>query len=84
MQNMFDRSLALAEASYVSPFNMATIHVGLGELEEVLAGLEKAFEERLQSMAWLNLAREYGRVPTDLRFKPLVRQAGLPEEAVLM
>jgi hypothetical protein len=28
---MFDRFLALAEASYVAPFNMAAIHVGLGE-----------------------------------------------------
>ena len=81
---MFDRFLALAEASYVAPFNKAAIHVGSGELKEAFAGLEKAFEERLRSMAWLNLARKYGRVPTDPRFKPLVRQAGLPEEAVLM
>ncbi len=80
---MLDRFLALAEASYVAPFNKAAIHVGSGELKEAFAGLEKAFEERLRSMAWLNLAMKYGRVPTDPLFKLLARQVGLPEEAVL-
>jgi TolB-like protein/tetratricopeptide (TPR) repeat protein len=78
-RKMLDRLVALAEESYVSPFNMATIHLGLGELDEAFAWLEKAFAERSRSMAWLNVAKEYDGIRADPRFTSLVRRVGLPE-----
>ena len=70
---------ALSQKSYVSPFNMATIHVGLNEKDEAFVWLEKAFEERSRSLAWLNVTKEYDRVRSDPRFKSLLRRVGLPE-----
>ena len=58
---------------------MATIHVGLGETDEALAWLEKAFEKRCRSLAWLNVAKEYDGLRSDPRFQSLVKRVGLPE-----
>ncbi|HEX7317076.1 MAG TPA: tetratricopeptide repeat protein [Pyrinomonadaceae bacterium] len=35
----------LSRERYVPPYNLAMVHYGLGEREEALAWLEKAFEE---------------------------------------
>ena len=77
-REILDRLKALAEKSYVSPYNMATVHVGLGEIDETFAWLEKAFESRSRSMAWLNVAREYDGLRSDPRFTSLVERVGLP------
>ena len=61
-QDMLDRLKTMAEKSYVSPYSMATIHVGLGEIDEAFAWLEKAFESRSRSIVWLKVAREYDGV----------------------
>ena len=68
---------ALSRETYVSPFNMATIHVGLGEKDEAFAWLDKAYEERSRSLAWLNVAKEYDGMRSDKRFKALLRRIGL-------
>ncbi len=70
---------ALAEDGYVSPFNMATIYVGLGEADEAFIWLEKAFEKRSRSLAWLNVTKEYDGLRSDPRFKALLGRIGLPE-----
>jgi tetratricopeptide (TPR) repeat protein len=78
-RKMLDALKMLAKESYVSPFNMATIHIGLGEVDEAFVWLEKAFVQRSRSMAWLNVAREYDGIREDFRYKALVRRVGLPE-----
>ena len=80
---VLDRLEALAEESYVAPFNMATIHAGLGANDEAFAWLEKAFEHRSRSLAWLNVYREYDGLRSDPRFQSLLRRIGLPEETML-
>ncbi len=78
-RKILDRLTALSQESYVSPFNMATIHVGLGEMDEAFAWLDEAYEERSRSLAWLNVAKEYDGLRSDPRFKSLLRRIGLPE-----
>ena len=78
-REILDRLVALAEERYVSPFNMATIHVGLGENDEAFAWLDKAYDMRSRSLVWLNVAKEYDGLRTDPRFKSLLRRIGLPE-----
>ena len=73
-----DRLTVLAETSYFSPYNLATIHRGLGEVDAAFVWLEKAVEGRSSSMAWLKVANEYDGVRTDPRFKSLVARIGLP------
>ena len=79
VRKILDRLHALAENRYVSPFNMATIHVGLGETDDAIIWLEKAFEKRSRSLAWLNVAKEYDGVRSDPRFRSLLKRVGLPE-----
>ena len=77
--DMLDRLKTMAKKNYVSPYNMATIYVGLGEIDQAFTWLEKAFETRSRSMVWLKVAREYDGVRSDPRFKSLLRRVGLPE-----
>lgn len=67
----------MAETSYVSPYSMATIHVGLGETDEAFVWLEKALEVRSRSLAWLEVAAEYDSVRGDPRFRALIKRVGL-------
>ena len=64
--------------SYVSPYNMAVIHAGLGEVDEAFEWLDRAYEDRSRSMVWLNVADELDPLRADPRFASLVRQVGLP------
>ena len=82
-RKMLERLEALAEDGYVSPYNMATIHVGLGEIDDAFVWLEKAFAVRSRSMTWLKVANEYDGLHTDPRFVSLLRRVGLPEWAIL-
>jgi len=73
---MLDRLTALAEESYVSPFNMAIIHAGLGDKDEAFVWLEKAYAQRSRSMAWLNVTNELEGLRADPRFDSLLRRIG--------
>jgi len=78
-RDMLDRLKKMASKSYVSPYNMATVHVGLGEYDEAFAWLEKAFASRSRSLAWLKVAKEYDVLRSDPRFRSLIKRIGLPE-----
>ncbi len=78
-RKVLDDLKALSRETYVSPFNMATIYVGLGEKDEAFAWLDKAFEERSRSLVWLNLMKEYDGLRSDPRFESLLRRIGLSE-----
>ena len=76
-REMLGKLNVLADEGYVSPFNMAIIHAGLGEADEAFVELEKAFVVRSRSMAWLNVAEELDGLRSDPRFESLVRRVGL-------
>ena len=48
--------------NYVSPYYYATIYLGLNEIDRVFEYLEKAFEVRSRSLAWINVAKCSGQV----------------------
>jgi TolB-like protein/Tfp pilus assembly protein PilF len=76
-QEMLDKLSALAEQTYVSPFNMAVIHAGLGDKDEAFAWLEKAYAQRSRSLAWLNVTEELDGIRADPRYELLARRIGL-------
>ncbi|NJO31895.1 MAG: tetratricopeptide repeat protein [Rhodospirillales bacterium] len=78
-RRMLDRLKTMAEGGYVSPYNMATIHVGLGEVDEAFDWLEEALETRSRSLAWLKVSSEYDGLRADPRLKSLLKRVGLPE-----
>ncbi|HKS28511.1 MAG TPA: protein kinase [Pyrinomonadaceae bacterium] len=62
---------------YVSPFDLALIYAGLGERDEALLWLEKAYEERNQWLTWLKVEPRLDSLRRDPRFSDLVRRVGL-------
>ncbi len=61
---------------YVSPQSFAVVRLGLGEKDQALSLLEKAYDER--AIEWLGFATELTeRLGDEPRFQALVRRMGL-------
>ena len=66
-----------AKRRYVSPYDLATIYAGLGEKEQALASLEKAYEDRSGWLAlWLKVDPKFDILRSDPRFHDLLRRIG--------
>jgi eukaryotic-like serine/threonine-protein kinase len=63
---------------YVNPYEIALIHVGLGEKEQALQELDHALQDRSDLMIYLKLDPRMDPIRSDLRFKELVRKVGIP------
>jgi serine/threonine-protein kinase len=72
----------LAEAAkerYTPALAFAVVHVGLGENDQALTWLEKAYEERFNRLAYLRREPVWDTVRRDPRFTDLLRRINLPE-----
>lgn len=67
------------EHSYVSPYNYVLIYTGLGNKDEALAWLEKAYRERSVSMTYLRADPQFDPLRDDPRFQDLLRRVGLAQ-----
>jgi hypothetical protein len=67
-----------AEREYVSPYWRAVIQGGLGNNDQALAELERAYTERSWTMFMLRLEPAFEHLHGDARFERLVRRVGLP------
>jgi len=67
----------LSKRRYVSPYEKAILHAGLGETEQALEWLEKAYRERSGWMIYLQAEPRLDRLRSDPRFGNLVRRVGL-------
>ena len=61
------------------PYFVATFYVKLGQNDEAIKFLEKAYEERDFRMIMLSVSYEFDPLRSDPRFRDLVRRVGLPE-----
>jgi serine/threonine-protein kinase len=69
----------LSQRRYFSPAEMAWVHAGLGENELALSSLGKAYTERSPWMTRLRLQGPLlGTLPSDSRFRRLLRQMNFP------
>jgi len=67
----------LSHTRYVSAFNIAVIHAGLGDKAEALAWLEKAYDDRSFFLASLNVDPRFDHLRAEPRFRALVQRIGL-------
>jgi TolB-like protein/Tfp pilus assembly protein PilF len=65
---------AAAKQRYVSPFSLAVAYAGLGENAAAIDRLEKAYAERSDAMAILNVHPLLGSLHGDPRFDALIRK----------
>ena len=68
-----------AKTQYVSHYWLGVIHVALGQRDEALAELEKAFDDRDLFVLRLRIDPLMVPLQDDPRFKDLIRRIGLPE-----
>ena len=69
---------AASKQKYVPALSFAIVYVGLGEKEQAFLWLEKAYDERTNSLAYLKVQATWGPLRSDPRFADLVRRIGLP------
>jgi hypothetical protein len=66
-----------AKQTYVSKYDLALIHVGLGEKETAFQTLEAACEERSEGLVSLKIDQRLDPARSDSRFTAIVRKLGL-------
>ena len=62
---------------YISPFLIASFHTGLGDFEEALDWLEKAYEERVAYMVFIGVDPSFDPLRAHPRFQALLARVGL-------
>ncbi len=67
--------------NYVSPYDLALIHLGLGDRTESLDLLAKAYEERSGRLMNLSVHPWFDSLRGDARFQELLRKVGLGQPA---
>ena len=63
---------------YVCPYEVATIHAGLGDKESTLRWLEKGYQERADCMPWVLSDAKLDGLRGEPRFQDLMRRMGIP------
>jgi serine/threonine protein kinase/tetratricopeptide (TPR) repeat protein len=70
----------LSAHSYVAPFDFAVIYAGLGEQDQAIAWLNRAYVDRSYYMAvYLTTDARLDSLRSDPRFADLLRRVGLPD-----
>lgn len=70
-----------AHESYVPPFLLAAIYLGLGEREHALDMLEKAYQEHDWALVWLKVAPKYDSLRSEPRFMAIMQRMNFPQRA---
>ena len=71
-----------ATQTYVSPYGLADVYIGLGDKEQALAMLERAARERSADLMFLAGAPEFDALHDEPGFKAIVARIGFPESAM--
>jgi adenylate cyclase len=64
---------------YVSPGELAVLHLSLGDREEALALLKKAYEAHDLQLQYLKVDPQYDSLRSDPRFQTIMQGVGLPQ-----
>ena len=80
-RKVLDRLTELAKKSYVSPYSLARIHIGLDQIDEAFECLEKTHQERHGILTYLKVEPIFDRLRSDSRYGELLRKMGLSASA---
>jgi len=68
---------ALSARKYVTPYGVALVHAGLGDIDQAFTALDQAVADRSNWLVWLKLDPRFDNLHGDPRFDALVRRIGL-------
>lgn len=67
----------LSKRIYVSPYSLARVHAGLGQLAEAFAWLDKVHQERHGILVYIKVEPAFENLNSDPRFHDLLRRMAL-------
>jgi DNA-binding winged helix-turn-helix (wHTH) protein/tetratricopeptide (TPR) repeat protein len=67
------------EGKYVSPYHRAAVYAGLGDRNQALTELEKAFAENSIWLIWLKVDFQFQDLRDEPRFQDLIKRLGFPQ-----
>ena len=70
---------ALSNQRYVTPVDMAMLHAGLGNREQAIEYLEKAYDEHADRMSWVKVNPVFDPLRSDPRFQAILQRMNFPE-----
>ncbi|HEY0546399.1 MAG TPA: protein kinase [Pyrinomonadaceae bacterium] len=76
-RGVLDKLQELSEERYVTPYYRGAVCAGLGELEEALAWLEKAYQERDEWLLHLKVDPKFDPLRDDPRFAEMLKRINL-------
>lgn len=76
--DILDELTALSQRRYVSPFDIAVVHAGLGDEASAFQWLEEAYQQRVFRIIELTMPM-FDSLRSDPRWQDLVRRVGLPQ-----
>jgi tetratricopeptide (TPR) repeat protein len=82
-ETIYRALLEMSRIEFVVGFNLATIAVGLGRLEEALVHLERALEKRETALLMLRSLPWFGPIAQRARFKALLQAIWPPARGMI-
>jgi TolB-like protein/DNA-binding winged helix-turn-helix (wHTH) protein/Tfp pilus assembly protein PilF len=76
-ERMLDALTKESGGRYISPFLIASFHTGLGNFEQALDWLEKAFDERAANVVFIGVDPSFDPLRAHPRFQALLARIGL-------
>lgn len=67
-----------APENYVSPYDVAVVHAGLGQIDEAFKWLNRAYDEHAAFLVFVGWDPRFSRLRKDVRYTELARRIGLP------
>jgi serine/threonine-protein kinase len=77
-QKLLDGLIERSKETYVPAYAIALIYAGLGERDQALASLERAYQERSWYMIFLKVDSRVDGLRSDPRFQALLRRMNFP------
>jgi serine/threonine protein kinase/Tfp pilus assembly protein PilF len=72
----------LSKNTYVSPYDIAVIHAGLGDLDEAFRWLDKAYREGVEWMIFTNVDPRLDPLRSDPRYTDLITRLGFAAPSI--
>ena len=68
----------MADQRYVCPYEVATVHAGLGDNKKAIEWLEKGLKERADCMPWASSDSKLDSIRNDPHFIDIMHRMGIP------
>ena len=70
---------ALSKTRHVSSIDIARVHIGLGDPDQALQSLEKAYEKRDEELMFLKVDWSFDTLRSTPRFQTLLKKMKFPK-----